>query len=1274
MVSIPNLPENPAWRQFLLFGEELLALDSTFAQIEFIKKYVENEFKCTCQVWLLSPSYPLPGEVNLPILPGADASALLSRVISEKRLCCQVAVDNDQECSPELSPHLMAAPLQTQGVMLGIVMADRSSGATFTESEMIAFDGLTSSAAVAMQVWRQMTLKNWRYEQLMLVRQVSSQIARMLELDELFEHVVTLIQNTFDFYYVAIFTLDSSSNVLTFRASASQNSPAQKIPLFSASLHQGIIGEVAATGQEILADDVQKEKSYRHVDALKETRSEFTLPLIVEDRVLGVLDVQSNYPGAFHEIDREVLRALASSIAVAMDGARMWADLQWRSDQIQTIAEVSRVLSSILDQDELLATVVEVIHKRFNYPFVHIFTVQSGRRLIFYKAGSGERSEAFASQDITYDLDAPLGLIPQCARTGQSILVNDVEKDPLFQPSSLPPYNTKSELVLPLKFGTDVIGVLDLQSDQLGAFTQNDLFLLEALAAGIAVAIRNATVYRSEQWRRQVGESFREVASMLSANTALDRLLQAILEELERNLPCDSSAIWLLDEATDAASVQTHTLALAASRGVSPETIVRVRQESTDVRAWLDNAVNTDEPIIRQPSDPIGPLGAACDYPSDYSSIAVPLRAGDLVLGVLTIAHSTTGRYGSEARAMTTTFASYAAVAIQNARLFTRAQEQAWISTVLLQVSDASQSTTSQDELLSTIARITPLMVGVKRCGFLIWEPYRQAYAINAAFGFELDLEDFIFEQDAPALAQLRQNLAANIILDPVAQLGVSLPADAGERMVLFPLIAQNEYLGAFLVAYEDNQGLVEGTQFTNQTLSILQGIAVQTSLALLNNQLMEAKQEDAYVTAVLLQVAQAVVTQNNLDDILDTIIHLLPILVGFDSAAIYLWDENHQVFEPIQAFAEAREDQDTLLEKAFELGEHDLLDNTFTSDAFLAAPLPDGLDAVDRWQDAAALPADMTPSPAQLTSSAWLFGFPLSIKGEKFGVLLTRESVIRPETYERRLDIINGISQQIAIAIQNDRLKEDMVKRERMQREVQLARQIQQTFLPDRPPDLLGWDVEMRWQTAREVGGDFYDFFPVGDDRMAFVVADVADKGMPAALYMTVTRTLIRALAQNEPSPGKVLARVNNLLALDTQNGMFVTSAFGILTLDTGEFVYANAGHNLPIHRHKRSTHFLPQGDMALGVVEDIAYAESRHMLEPDDVLVLYTDGVTESFSNAGEAFGDDRLRETIRKARILDARSILQAIEENLLEFRDGQPPSDDLTILVIHRKPSQ
>ncbi len=190
----------------------------------------------------------------------------------------------------------------------------------------------------------------------------------------------------------------------------------------------------------------------------------------------------------------------------------------------------------------------------------------------------------------------------------------------------------------------------------------------------------------------------------------------------------------------------------------------------------------------------------------------------------------------------------------------------------------------------------------------------------------------------------------------------------------------------------------------------------------------------------------------------------------------------------------------------------------------------------------------------------------------------------------------------------------------------------------------------------------------------MAFVVADVADKGMPAALYMTVTRTLIRALAQNKPSPGQVLARVNNLLALDTQNGMFVTSAFGILSLATGEFVYANAGHNLPIHRHKRSTHFLPQGDMALGVVEDITYAESRHMLEPDDVLVLYTDGVTESFSNAGEAFGDDRLRETIRKARILDARSILQAIEETLLDFRDGQPPSDDLTILVIHRKSSQ
>ena len=158
------------------------------------------------------------------------------------------------------------------------------------------------------------------------------------------------------------------------------------------------------------------------------------------------------------------------------------------------------------------------------------------------------------------------------------------------------------------------------------------------------------------------------------------------------------------------------------------------------------------------------------------------------------------------------------------------------------------------------------------------------------------------------------------------------------------------------------------------------------------------------------------------------------------------------------------------------------------------------------------------------------MFGFPISVKGEVFGVLVAKDSAENLSARERRQEIITGIAQQVALAIQNDRLKEEMVGRERLENEIQLARQIQRTFLPEQLPQVQGWQVDSRWQTARQVGGDFYDIFSLGSELLGLVIADVSDKGMPAALYMTVARTLLRATSQTTKSPAQVLEHVNNL------------------------------------------------------------------------------------------------------------------------------------------------
>jgi serine phosphatase RsbU (regulator of sigma subunit) len=270
-----------------------------------------------------------------------------------------------------------------------------------------------------------------------------------------------------------------------------------------------------------------------------------------------------------------------------------------------------------------------------------------------------------------------------------------------------------------------------------------------------------------------------------------------------------------------------------------------------------------------------------------------------------------------------------------------------------------------------------------------------------------------------------------------------------------------------------------------------------------------------------------------------------------------------------------------------------------------------------------------------------------------------------------RRLEIINGIAQQAALAIQNDLLQQEMVSRERLETEVQLARQIQQTFIPSSLPTHPAWELAARWRTARQVGGDFYDVIELPNGKLGLFIADVADKGMPAALFMALTRTLIRAAVNETNSPSEVLSRVNEQLLPDTQQGMFVTAVYGELDIENGDFTFVNAGHNPPYWmKANGEVEKLTRTAVALGVMEQADVQQRTIRLGTNDLLLLYTDGVTELFSPAGELFGEERLVNALKTYPAQNAEEALEIVETCLNEFSDPLPPSDDLTMLAVRR----
>jgi len=388
-------------------------------------------------------------------------------------------------------------------------------------------------------------------------------------------------------------------------------------------------------------------------------------------------------------------------------------------------------------------------------------------------------------------------------------------------------------------------------------------------------------------------------------------------------------------------------------------------------------------------------------------------------------------------------------------------------------------------------------------------------------------------------------------------------------------------------------------------------------------------------------------------------------------ASGIYLWDEDENSFQISHLIGSKNMDNNDLIGEEYQPGDFPILDAVYQNNRPVVYPFVETILAVEDWDLALPDEGQQDPSPILQSRYPLLMGFPLSVKDQVFGVLIAQDNNFSSNR-ERRFDLLNGIAQQASLAIQNDILNKEMLDRQRIEREFQLAREIQQTFLPDQIPEMPGWEMAVHWETARQVGGDFYDYFLLPDGRMALVIADVSDKGLAASLYMTVTRTLLRAVALESNSPARTLERVNDLLLENSQNGLFITTFYGILSLTTGKLAYTIAGHNPPLILRSNSELViaLDKGGIALGALADIELENQQLTLNPGDCLVLYTDGVTEAFNFHDEMYGEERLIRILRSAIGKNARFSLETIEVDLDEFRGDAPLSDDTTILTICR----
>jgi serine phosphatase RsbU (regulator of sigma subunit) len=245
-----------------------------------------------------------------------------------------------------------------------------------------------------------------------------------------------------------------------------------------------------------------------------------------------------------------------------------------------------------------------------------------------------------------------------------------------------------------------------------------------------------------------------------------------------------------------------------------------------------------------------------------------------------------------------------------------------------------------------------------------------------------------------------------------------------------------------------------------------------------------------------------------------------------------------------------------------------------------------------------------------------------------------------------------------------------EAVERERLEQEMLVARRIQNAMLPKDLPSYQDWHISAFYQPARQVGGDFYEYKYFDDGRLGIFIGDVTDKGIPAAMVMATTRTLLMALADVSLSPGQVLKQVNNLLQEDIPDSMFVTCFYAILDPSTGKMVFSNAGHNLPYHHTGDSVLELMAAGMPLGLMSNMEYDLHETIIEPGDRVIFYSDGLVEAHNPQEEMFGYKRLTDLIADYTGDDP-ALIDHLTGELKDFSGpGWEQEDDITIVAIKR----
>jgi len=410
----------------------------------------------------------------------------------------------------------------------------------------------------------------------------------------------------------------------------------------------------------------------------------------------------------------------------------------------------------------------------------------------------------------------------------------------------------------------------------------------------------------------------------------------------------------------------------------------------------------------------------------------------------------------------------------------------------------------------------------------------------------------------------------------------------------------------------------------------------------------------------MLLDITKTISRSLDLDEVLNLVMDTLDSLIPYDAAGIYLVKCSQPLFETEEDLDESCVFQtqavrgyeiDDLQELHLKMGEGLIGHVAVTGKPYVS-------------HDVRSDPRYINARPR--TNSEMVA--PINSNNEVIGVFDLESDELNAYSNDD-LEVLMLLASQVAIIIEKVMLHEQMIEKQRLETQLEVARQVQLELLPGRDPQLENFDISAYNFPTEEVSGDYYDWVRIYDDQIGIVIADVSGKGVPAALLMSFLRASLRAATHIGYAPHISMSKVNYLLWESIERNQFVTAFYGILDATNRTLSYSNAGHNPPLlMRVDGTVRFEERGGVPLGMFRDSRYYEYFETIEPGEVFVLYTDGVTEAMNSTDEEYGRDRLVTAVRACRELPAREMIDFIHRDLTAWTEGRGAHDDVTFFII------